>query len=126
MLIVKAASLEGGRKASKVHWLTNPDSDSPDNGTAGPQWQSLIDKDQNLIWITPGAEGVMLQIVLEPQPAVFVISWGKCKKDHPRSPNEEGANKTEKPTQEEGLLLRVQLLWLWCEMIRNMKEILML
>jgi len=54
----------------------------------------------------------MLQIVLEPQPAVFVISWGKCKKDHPRSPNEEGANKTEKPTQEEGLLLRVQLLWL--------------
>lgn len=51
----------------------------------------------------------MLQIVLEPQPAVFVISRGKCKKDHFRSPNEEDANDIEKHTQEEALLLRVQL-----------------
>lgn len=54
----------------------------------------------------------MLQIVLEPQPAVFVISRGKCKKDHFRSPNEDDANNIEKHTHEEGLLLRVQLPWL--------------
>lgn len=51
----------------------------------------------------------MLQIVLEPQPAVFVISRGKCKKDRSRSPNERDANNIEKQTQEEALLLRVQL-----------------
>ena len=119
VLIVNAASPKGGRKASKVHWLTNPGSDSPDNGTAGPQWQSLIDKDQNLIWITPGAEGVMLQIVLEPPPALFVISRWKCKKDRSRSPNEEDANNIEKQTEEEGLLLRVQLLRLRCEVMKK-------
>lgn len=51
----------------------------------------------------------MLQIVLEPQPAVFVIARGKCKKDHSRSPNEGDANNIEKQAQEEALLLRVQL-----------------
>lgn len=41
----------------------------------------------------------MLQIVLEPQPAVFVISRGKCKKDHFGSPNEEDANNIGKHTR---------------------------
>lgn len=51
----------------------------------------------------------MLQIVLQPQPAVFVVARGTCKTDHFRSPNEEDANNIEKRTQEEALLLRVQL-----------------